>query len=157
MEQGHGRIEWRGIEVQDVTPTQMSFPHAAQVARVDRWRAHKRGKQEVETVWVLTSRTAAQTDPAQLLALVRQYWCIENGTHYRLDVSAGEDRCVVRESVAATVLGIVRRAVQGEYRAWAVEQPRARDRTYPTFRDKLSRRQRLIIKYLTGATSQLQF
>jgi predicted transposase YbfD/YdcC len=28
-----------------------------------------------------------------LLQLARQYWCIENGTHYRLDVSNGEDRC----------------------------------------------------------------
>jgi hypothetical protein len=32
--------------------------------------------------------------------LVRQYWSIENGTHYPLDVSAGEDRCHVRHPVA---------------------------------------------------------
>lgn len=157
MEKGHGRIEWRGIEVQEATPTQMNFPHVAQVARVDRWRTHKNGKQEVETVWVITSRTVAQTDAAQLLALVRQYWCIENGLHYRLDVSAGEDRCSVQQAGAATVLGLVRRAVQGEYRAWAVQQKRARDRTYPTFKEKLSRRIRLIVKYVTGAASQLQF
>jgi hypothetical protein len=36
VERGHGRIEWRGIEVREVTPEQMGFPHAAQVARVDR-------------------------------------------------------------------------------------------------------------------------
>jgi hypothetical protein len=33
--------------------------------------------------------------------------------------SSAEDRCRVRHPVAATILGILRRAVQGEYRPWA--------------------------------------
>lgn len=118
----------------------MGFPHVAQVARIDRIRELKSGRQEVETVWIITSLTAAQADAARLLELVRQYWSIENGTHYPLDVSAGEDRCRVRNPVAATVLGILRRAVQGEARAWIRRQPRARDRTTPTFFAKMNRR-----------------
>src|SRR5512140_1597501 len=56
VESGHGRIEWRGIRGLTVTPAQMGFPHAVQLARVDRWRFHKKtGKLEVETVWVVTS------------------------------------------------------------------------------------------------------
>lgn len=135
--------------MREVSPEQMSFPHVAQVARVDRIRELKNGRQEVETVWVITSLTAAQADPARLWELVRQYWSIENGTHYPLDVSAGEDRCRVRHPVAATVLGILRRAVQAEARAWARRQPRARDRTVPTFLAKLSRRCGEVVRCLT--------
>lgn len=149
MDQGHGRIEWRGIEVKEVTPTQMDFPHVAQVARIDRIRELKNGRQEVETIWIITSLTATQADAARLLELVRLYWSIENGTHYPLDVSAGEDRCRVRHPVAATVLGILRRAVHGEARAWMRRQPRARDRTYPTFLAKMSRRLGKVIRLLT--------
>lgn len=111
----------------------MGFPHVAQVARIDRIRELKKGKQEVETIWVITSLTRSEADEERLLELVRQYWSIENGTHYRLDVSAGEDRCRVRNPVAATVLGLLRRAVQAEAWDWMRRQPRARDRTCPTF------------------------
>lgn len=149
MDRGHGRIEWRGLEVREVTPAQMGFPHVAQVARIDRIRELKNGRQEVETIWIITSLTAAQADAARLLDLTRQYWSIENGTHYPLDVSAGEDRCRVRHPVAATVLGILRRAVQGEARAWIRRQPRARDRTCPTFLAKMSRRIGDVIRLIT--------
>ena len=149
MDKGHGRIEWRGIEVREVTPAEMGFAHVAQVARIDRIRELKSGRQEVETVWVITSLSPARADAARLLELVRQYWSIENGTHYPLDVSAGEDRCRVRNPVAATVLGILRRAVQGEARAWIRRQPRARDRTSPTFFAKMNRRPGDAIRLIT--------
>jgi predicted transposase YbfD/YdcC len=149
VDKGHGRIEWRGIEVREVTPAEMGFAHVAQVARIDRIRELKSGRQEVETVWVITSLSPARADAARLLELVRQYWSIENGTHYPLDVSAGEDRCRVRNPVAATVLGILRRAVQGEARAWIRRQPRARDRTSPTFFAKLNRRPGDAIRLIT--------
>ena len=127
----------------------MGFPHVAQVARIDRIRELNSGRQEVETIWIITSLSAAQADAARLLELVRQYWSIENGTHYPLDVSAGEDRCRVRHPVAATVLGLLRRAVQGEARAWMRRQPKARDRTCPTFFAKMSRRLGYVIRLIT--------
>jgi hypothetical protein len=126
-----------------------------QLARLDRIRQLSPGRQEVETVWIITSLSPEQADAARLLELVRQYWCIENGTHYRLDVSGGEDRCRVRHPVAATVLGILRRAIQGEYRAWARRQQRARDSTCPAFQEKMGRRINLVIRYLTGEVSRL--
>ncbi len=128
----------------------MGFPHVYQVARLDRIRELKGGKQEVETVWLITSLNGSEASPARLLALAREYWCIENGAHYRLDVSAGEDQCRVRHPVAATVLGILRRAVQGEYRAWARRQPKVRDRTFPTFKTIMNQRINPIIRQITG-------
>lgn|SRR5512138_1367123 len=155
VEQGHGRIEWRGIKVMPLTPEQMGFPHVAQLARLERIRQLSPGRQEAETVWLITSLTPEEADPARLLELARLYWTIENGTHYRMDVSAGEDRCRVRHPVAATVLGILRRAVQGEYRAWARRQRKARDSTCPAFLERMGRRINLVIRYLTADVSRL--
>ncbi len=149
VEKGHGRIEWRGIEVREATPEQMGFPHVALVARVDRIRELNNGRQEVETDWIITSLTAEEVTPVRLLELVRQYWSIENGTHYRLDVSAGEDRCLIRHPVAATVLGLLRRAVQAEARDWRRRQPRVRDRTCPTFFAKMKERRGAVIRLIT--------
>lgn len=126
-----------------------------QLARLDRIRQLSPGRQEVETVWLITSLTPEQADAPRLLELARQYWSIENGTHYRLDVSSGEDRCRVRHPVACTVLGVLRRAVLGEYRAWARRQRKARDSTCPAFNERMSRRINLIIRYLTGDVARL--
>jgi len=155
VEKGHGRIEWRGLTVRAVTPAQMGFPHVAQLARLDRIRELPNGRQEVETVWLITSLPPEQASPERLLGLARQYWSIENGTHHRLDVSSAEDRCRVRHPVAATVLGILRRAVQGEYRAWAIRQRKARDSTCPAFHEKMSRRIDLVLRYLLGNVARL--
>ena len=133
----------------------MGFPHVVQLARLDRIRQLSPGQQEVETVWLITSLSPEQAGAPRLLELARQYWSIENGTHYRLDVSSGEDRCRVRHPVAATVLGILRRAVQGEYRAWGRRQRKARDSTCPAFHEHMSRRIDLVIRYLTGGVSRL--
>jgi hypothetical protein len=155
VEKAHGRLEWRGIKVVAVTPEQMGFPHVVQLARLDRIRQLSPGRQEVETVWIITSLTAEKAQAARLLELARLYWSIENGTHYRLDVSSGEDRCRVRHPTAATVLGILRRAVQGEFRAWARRKRKARDSTCPAFQERMSRRVDLVISYLTGEVSRL--
>jgi len=155
VEAGHGRIEWRGIKVIAFTPQQMGFPHVVQLARLERIRQLSPGRQEAETVWLITSLTQDQADATRLLELARQYWSIENGTHYRLDVSSAEDRCRVRHPVAATVLGILRRAVQGEYRAWARRQRKPRDSTCPAFQEQMGRRINLIIRYLIGDVSRL--
>jgi hypothetical protein len=138
-----------------MTPEQMGFPHVAQLARLDRIRELNSGRQEVETVWIITSLGPEKADASRLLELARQYWSIESGTHHRLDVSSGEDRCRVRHPVAATVLGVLRRAVQGEYRAWARRQRRARDSTCPAFQEKMSRRVDLVLRYLLGDVSRL--
>jgi len=133
----------------------MGFPHVVQLARLERIRQLSPGRQEAETVWLITSLTPEEADASRLLELARLYWTIENGTHYRVDVSGGEDRCRVRHPVAATVLGILRRAVQGEYRAWARRQRRARDSTCPAFQERMGRRINLVIRYLMADVSRL--
>jgi len=111
----------------------MNFPHAAQLARLERTRDLHHPQSETERVWLITSLTADHASEETLLALARAYWGMENGGHGRLDGSAFEDACRVRHPVAATALAWLRRFVHGEYAAWARRQTRARDRTQPTF------------------------
>ena len=122
---------------------------------MNRIRELANGRPEVETVWLITSLAPEQASAERRLELARQYWTIENGTHYRWDVSRAEDRCRVRHPVAATGLGILRRAVQGEYRAWAARQRKAPDSTCPAFQEKMSRRIDWVLRYLLGDVARL--
>ena len=49
--------------------------------------------EEIEVALGVTSRTAAQASPAQLLRINRGHWAIENSCHYVLDQTWDEDRC----------------------------------------------------------------
>lgn len=57
--------------------------------------------------------------------------------------------------VATTVLGILRRAVQEDYRAWARHQRKARDSTCQAFLEKMGRRVNLVVRYLIGEVFRL--
>lgn len=133
----------------------MNFPHAAQIARLERTRHLNDPKSETEVVWLITSLTAEQAEEERLLELARAYWGIENGGHGRLDGSAFEDGCRVRHPVAATALGWLRRFVHGEYAAWARRQTRARDRTQPTFFARIRSDPAAAVHFVTTLAARL--
>ena len=49
-----------------------------------------------EVVYGLTCLSAHEASPTRLLGLIRQYWSIENGLHYRRDKSLREDAIRMR-------------------------------------------------------------
>ena len=49
-----------------------------------------------ETVYAITSLTAIQARPAELAAIVRGHWLIEDRLHWVRDVTYDEDRSQVR-------------------------------------------------------------
>ena len=55
----------------------------------------KQDKNSHDTAYGLTSLGAERAGPTELLALVRQYWHIENRLHYVRDFTYDEDRCRV--------------------------------------------------------------
>ncbi len=64
----------------------------------------------------LTSCALDQQTDAEMMEIIRGHWsAIENGTHYRRDVSLGEDACRVRDRVAASVLASLRNLAIGVY------------------------------------------
>ena len=96
-EQGHGRIDARRIDVQTLPPRTLAFDKAQQVFRVTRERTDlKTGETSEETAFGITSVPEDRADPERLLAWNRGHWQIENGNHYRRDVSLGEDASRIR-------------------------------------------------------------
>ena len=63
-----------------------------------------------------TSLAFDQQDDAQLMAAIRGHWsAIENGTHYRRDVTLGEDACRTANRQGAAVLASLRNLTNGLY------------------------------------------
>ena len=88
-----GRIEKSSILVSQELNEYLDWPHVAQVFRVEReiWHDHAQ-RQTRQVAYGLTSLTPQQANPRRLLDLVRDYWGIENGLHYRRDMVLHEDR-----------------------------------------------------------------
>jgi Transposase DDE domain len=87
----------------------LAFPYAAQVFRLERYRLDlSQQKEEHEVVFGVTSLTPERADPAQLLALNRHHWGIENKLHYVRDMSFDEDRSRVRKKAGPHVMASLR-------------------------------------------------
>jgi len=90
ISKGHGRIEKRTLIVSQQLNDYLDWPHLAQVFRLEREVWHRQGKTQ-EVVYGLTSLSPQQASPQRLVELLRGYWGIENGLHYRRDVTLRED------------------------------------------------------------------
>lgn len=88
----HGRIEKRTILVSQALNDYLDWPYVAQVFRLEREVWHDQGQRKTrQVVYGLTSCPAERASPKRLLRLTRAYWGIENGLHYRRDVTLQED------------------------------------------------------------------
>ncbi len=107
---------------------------------------------EVESEYLITSRSAAQMKAAQMLAQDRKYWGIETGLHLRLDVIAGEDRSRVCHRNALMNLAVIRRAVVSLAIDWIRRQPNPRLATMSGFYDFMSaKNSKMAFKLVTGS------
>jgi predicted transposase YbfD/YdcC len=111
---GHGRIERRILTASSDLVGYLNWPYAEQVFRLERhFERVMDGKVTHHVVYGVTSLTAQEADPERLLALTRQHWQIENGLHYRRDVTLREDRCTLRTGHAAHAMALINNLVLG--------------------------------------------
>jgi predicted transposase YbfD/YdcC len=114
VNKGHGRREkrilWASTELNDY----LDWPGVAQVFRIERviWHEKHRGYTR-QVVYGLTSLSPKRASPKKLLALVRQYWEIETGLHYRRDVTLKEDATRLTLGNAGHTMAILNNAVIG--------------------------------------------
>lgn len=89
---GHGRVVTRTYKVVTIAAG-IIFPHAAQAVQIVRTRKRKGATKRAtrETVYAVTSLTAAQTQPTELARYIRRHWHVENKLHWVRDVTMGED------------------------------------------------------------------
>jgi predicted transposase YbfD/YdcC len=107
-ERGHGRAERRTLKVTAVAAG-LAFPHAAQAIRLIRRRRQLNSKKwAAETVYAVTSLTAIQARPADLAAIARGHWLIEDQLHWVRDVTYDEDRSQIRTANGPRVMASLR-------------------------------------------------
>ena len=108
-EKAHGRLETRAIWSSPALNTYLAFPHVGQVFCLRRTTTLlATGAARRETVYGVTSLSAAQASPARLLALVRAHWTIENRLHWVRDVTFDEDRSQIRRGAGPQVMATLR-------------------------------------------------
>ncbi len=105
VEGTHGRIDKRVLTVSSMLQTYSDWPHLAQVFQVTRRVTDPHtGLPNEETSYGVTSLQRPEVSPGRLLQIVHAHWGIENGLHYRRDVTLHEDQSRVRLQHAPQVM-----------------------------------------------------
>lgn len=112
VELGHGRLEERTITVSRMLRGYVNWPYLDQAFRLERV-VTEAGKRTVEVRYGITSLPPEVATAARVMAIARAEWGIENGLHYRRDVSLAEDACQLRRGHGPQVLAALNNAVIG--------------------------------------------
>jgi predicted transposase YbfD/YdcC len=112
VNKGHGRLEVRTLTSSSQLNDFLDWPFLQQVFKLERTiTIPKTKKTRQETVYGVTSLSAEQTSPSQLLYMLRSYWQIENSLHYPRDVSLHEDQTRFKKHTAAHNMAIINNLV----------------------------------------------
>jgi predicted transposase YbfD/YdcC len=108
----HGRLECRTLTNSSMLKDYLDWPYLEQVFKLERrFIDLKTGQVTEQTAYGLTSLPPKRASAEQLLDHVRTYWGIENGLHYRRDVTFKEDRCRLRTGHAARTMATLNNLV----------------------------------------------
>jgi predicted transposase YbfD/YdcC len=114
VNKGHGRQEERSITTSSQLNDYLDWPGVAQVFKLERRSVNiATGELRHEVVYGITSLTAQEASPKRLIGLIRQYWGIENGLHYRRDKSLHEDATRISDKNQAQNLAAINNLVVG--------------------------------------------
>jgi predicted transposase YbfD/YdcC len=92
VEKSHGRLTTRTLTACSLLTDSSTWPGLQQVFQLDGCTVNTTtGERQTERLYGVTSLSARQASPARLLQLHRAHWGIENGLHYRRDVTLHED------------------------------------------------------------------
>jgi predicted transposase YbfD/YdcC len=113
-EKKHGRLEHRTLTVSTELQGYLDWPGAAQVFKLERhFTRLVDGHVTHEGVYGITSLTAKEAGPQQLLRLIRSHWGIENGLHYRRDETLREDWCHLKRGQAPRAMAVINNLIVG--------------------------------------------
>jgi predicted transposase YbfD/YdcC len=111
---GHGRLERRTLTVSSQLNDFLDWPYLEQVFKLERRRkSFKTGEIREEVVYGFTSLLREEITPAKLLKDIRSYWGIENGLHYRRDVTLREDYTRMTKGRAGQVMACLNNLILG--------------------------------------------
>lgn len=92
VEKSHGRLTTRTLTACSLLSDSSTWPGLQQVFQLDWCTVNTTtGERQTERGYGVTSLSVRRASPARLLQLHRTHWGIENGLHYRRDVTLHED------------------------------------------------------------------
>jgi predicted transposase YbfD/YdcC len=137
LEKGHGRIDEREIITSFRLAGQIEFPYLEQVFKITRWSQEvKTGRRTEQTIYGITSGSVEEFSAEELLRLTRNHWGIENGLHYRRDVTFKEDACRQTSKKGGRVLAVLNNLTIGILRKIGSENIAKARRYYNALIDK---------------------
>lgn len=110
VSKGHGRLEKRTLRTTNALTKGQDWAGLKQGFELTRQRTIK-GATSAEIVHGITSLSQERAEAARLERHTRGHWDIENGLHYRRDVTMGEDASRVRKGVAPQVMAALRNSI----------------------------------------------
>ncbi len=111
---GHGRLEERTLTVSSQLNDFLDWPYLQQVFRLERrFVFTKTGAIRKQVIFGVTSLSRKELTPRNLLKKIRVYWGIENGLHYRRDVTLREDRTRMTKGHAGRIMACLNNLVIG--------------------------------------------
>jgi predicted transposase YbfD/YdcC len=114
VNKAHGRIEQRTLTVSSQLKDFLDWPYLEQVFKLNRrFTFLKTGEVREQVIYGFTSLSRDEIQPTQLLSLIRSYWGIENGLHYRRDVTLHEDRTRMTQRNTGRVMACLNNLVLG--------------------------------------------
>ena len=111
VDKGHGRLEERVLTASEMLAGSSDWPYLAQVFKLERtvWQQGIQTLHEVR--YGITSLPRQVADAERLLVVARAEWGIENGLHYRRDVTLQEDTCQLRRGGGPQVMAALNNVV----------------------------------------------
>lgn len=112
IDRGHGRLEERTITVSSLLNDYLEWPAVQQVFKLERHFSYSvSGHIHHEIQYGLTSLNLNRATPQKMLELVRSEWSIENGLHYRRDVTFHEDKTRLTRKTIARAIALINNLV----------------------------------------------
>ena len=114
VSKGHGRLEERTLTVSSQLKDFLAWPYLEQVFKLERrFIFLKTGEIQEQVIYGFTSLSRDESTPERLLKSTRSYWGIENGLHYRRDVTLQEDRTRMTKGKTGQVMACLNNLVLG--------------------------------------------
>jgi predicted transposase YbfD/YdcC len=111
---GHGRLETRTLTVSSQLKDFLDWPFLEQVFKLERRCASlKTGEIQQQIEYGFTSLMREEIEPRHLLTKIRSYWGIENGLHYRRDVTLREDYTRMTKGKAGQAMACLNNLILG--------------------------------------------
>lgn len=114
INKGHGRLEKRTLTLMVDEQQFLNWPGVRLVFKLERYvKQIRTGKKTIEVAYGISSCDPDMVTAEKMLEWTRHYWGIENGLHYRRDVTLREDATRISYPALARTMAAINNFVVG--------------------------------------------